>query len=90
MLTYQLALLPVMQQWDALHAMLIYESLELRESVRDGSEAWKHSPRVKGLGSPFLLKVRRSFYPYLFLCRLSFLLPPPLSFWFSFDFPGRF
>ncbi|RFU28349.1 hypothetical protein B7463_g8004, partial [Scytalidium lignicola] len=45
-----------MQQWDALHAMLIYEDLELRESTRDELESWKLNPRVKGLRSPFLLK----------------------------------
>ncbi|KAK9427489.1 hypothetical protein V1505DRAFT_388751 [Lipomyces doorenjongii] len=50
-----------MQQWDALHAMLIYQSLELRESVGDESDAWKHTPRVKGLGSPFLLKMTESY-----------------------------
>ena len=38
--------------------MLIYESLEMRESVGDESEAWKHPLPVKGLGSHFLLKVR--------------------------------
>lgn len=46
-----------MQQWDALHAMLIYETLELRENISSESKDWKHSPRPKGLGSPFLLKV---------------------------------
>ncbi|KAL3422093.1 hypothetical protein PVAG01_06249 [Phlyctema vagabunda] len=46
-----------MQQWDALHAMLIYESLELRATIADEPENWKQNPRVKGLGSPFLLKM---------------------------------
>lgn len=46
-----------MQQWDALHAMLLYEVLELRESLGDELEAWKHKSKVKGLRSPFLLKV---------------------------------
>ncbi|KAF2854605.1 hypothetical protein T440DRAFT_504873 [Plenodomus tracheiphilus IPT5] len=46
-----------MQQWDALHAMLLYEVLELRESLGDELETWKHGPRVKGLRSPFLLKM---------------------------------
>ncbi|KAK9320898.1 hypothetical protein V1517DRAFT_340336 [Lipomyces orientalis] len=63
-----------MQQWDALHAMLIYESLELRDRVGDESDAWKHTPRVNGLGSPFLLKVRRSFYPFPSLCLFLFSL----------------
>lgn len=52
--------------------MLIYESLELRESISGGSEAWKHNPRVKGLGSPFLLKVRRSFHSPLSLFHFFF------------------
>jgi hypothetical protein len=42
-----------MQQWDALHAMLIYKILELSESFRDEPEAWKVNPQVKGLRSPF-------------------------------------
>jgi hypothetical protein len=56
-----------MQQWDKLHAMLIYESLGLRESIRDVSKSrsWNHDPKVQGLGSPFLLKVHAA------------LLPPP-------------
>ncbi|KAH8585439.1 hypothetical protein B0O99DRAFT_587368 [Bisporella sp. PMI_857] len=49
--------LECMQKWDALHAMLIYEIVELRESISDESEEWMHNPRVKGLGSPFLLKM---------------------------------
>jgi hypothetical protein len=60
-----------MQQWDALHAMLIYENLDLRENIRDEPEAWKHNPRVKGLRSTFLLKVRPS--SSLFLLSPSFL-----------------
>jgi hypothetical protein len=44
-------------QWDALHALLLYEILELRESLDEEFEDWKHKPRVKGLRSPFLLKV---------------------------------
>ena len=70
-----------MQQWDALHAMLVYEDLDLRESIRDESEAWKHNPQVKGLRSPFLLKVRP--FSSLFLFSPSFLY----LFWLSFDFP---
>jgi hypothetical protein len=45
--------------------MLIYESLGLRESIRDVSESrsWNHDPKVQGLGSPFLLKVRIALLP---------------------------
>ncbi|KUJ08297.1 uncharacterized protein LY89DRAFT_630150 [Mollisia scopiformis] len=50
-----------MQQWDALHAMLIYEILELRESLREEPETWKHDPRVQGLRSPFLLKMTQTY-----------------------------
>lgn len=59
-----------MQQWDALHAMLIYEILDLRESIRDEPEGWKHNPRVQGLRSPFLLKVSASlpFFSPLHFC----------------------
>jgi hypothetical protein len=49
-----------MQQWDFLHAMLIYESLGLRESIRDVSESvsWNYDAKAQGLNSPFLIKVR--------------------------------
>jgi hypothetical protein len=46
-----------MQQWDALHSMLIFVLLDMREIIGDESEGWKLTPPVKGLGSPFLLKV---------------------------------
>lgn len=47
-----------MEKWDALHAMLIYETLDLKESIGDDSTMnWSHTPRVTGLGSPFLIKV---------------------------------
>jgi hypothetical protein len=39
--------------------------LDLRESFRDEPEAWKHNPQVKGLRSPFLLKVRRTYSLFL-------------------------
>ncbi|PVH91552.1 hypothetical protein DM02DRAFT_636054 [Periconia macrospinosa] len=57
-----------MQQWDALHAMLLYEVLELRESLADELEAWKHRSKVKGLRSPFLLKMTQCYarsYPQI-------------------------
>ncbi|KZF24890.1 hypothetical protein L228DRAFT_243632 [Xylona heveae TC161] len=46
-----------MQQWDALHAMLIYAILEMELTLEDDSEAWKQKPPVKGLKSPFLVKM---------------------------------
>ena len=53
--------LECMQQWDALHAMSIYESLELGERIGDESGAWKLRPPIKGLGSPFFLKAQPPF-----------------------------
>lgn len=53
-------MLECMQQWDAVHAMSIYESLELGDRIGDDSRAWKLRPPIKGLGSPFFLKVQSS------------------------------
>ena len=44
-----------MEQWDALHAMLIYELLEFRGAYPDSS---RQNLRVKGLQLPFIVKVR--------------------------------
>jgi hypothetical protein len=46
-----------MQQWDALHAMALYELLELRDTAGEDREDWKLRPRVLGLRFPFILKV---------------------------------
>ncbi|CAL5874264.1 uncharacterized protein PFLUO_LOCUS8552 [Penicillium psychrofluorescens] len=46
-----------MQQWDALHAMLVYEILELKASSQQETESWKQKPNRKGLKSPFLAKM---------------------------------
>ncbi|OQE18323.1 hypothetical protein PENSTE_c018G05621 [Penicillium steckii] len=51
-----------MQQWDALHAMLIYGILELRTlhgEARQGKE-WKQKSYSQGLKAPFLAKMTRS------------------------------
>lgn len=51
-----------MQQWDALHAMLIYGILELRTlhgEIRKGEE-WKQKSYSQGLKAPFLAKMTRS------------------------------
>ena len=47
-----------MEQWDALHAMLVYETLELREAYRGLSGSSRQKARIKGLQLPFILKVR--------------------------------
>lgn len=50
-----------MQQWDALHAMLVYTILELRASHADGNDSWKQKSCSKGLKAPFLVKMTRVF-----------------------------
>ncbi|KAJ5814537.1 hypothetical protein N7474_006314 [Penicillium riverlandense] len=50
-----------MRQWDALHAMLIYELLEMKASSQQETESWKQKPKAKGLKSPFLAKMTRYF-----------------------------
>lgn len=47
-----------MEQWDALHAMLVYELLDFREACTDLSDSSRPNPRVKGLQLPFIVKVR--------------------------------
>lgn len=47
-----------MEQWDTLHAMLILEMADLGTCLLIEGDQWKHELRVKGLQSPFLLKVR--------------------------------
>jgi hypothetical protein len=46
-----------MQQWDAIHALLIYETLELKEGIGVESEGWRLAMPVKNLEMSFLLKV---------------------------------
>jgi hypothetical protein len=50
-----------MEQWDALHAMLLYEILEMALTPVDESESWKQKRRTKGLKSPFLSKMTQCF-----------------------------
>ncbi|KAF4214208.1 hypothetical protein CNMCM8980_006893 [Aspergillus fumigatiaffinis] len=47
--------------WDALHAMLLYEILEMALTPVDESESWKQKRRTKGLKSPFLSKMTQCF-----------------------------
>ncbi|EXJ77341.1 hypothetical protein A1O3_09567 [Capronia epimyces CBS 606.96] len=57
-----------MEQWDALHAMLVYEVVDLRASLMEATEKWSHKAPVKGLRSPFLLKMTNSYlghYPQI-------------------------
>ncbi|KAJ5593830.1 uncharacterized protein N7459_000038 [Penicillium hispanicum] len=50
-----------MQQWDALHAMVVYGILELRTSSGLGRDEWKQKSYSKGLKAPFLAKMTRAF-----------------------------
>lgn len=50
-----------MQQWDALHAMLMYGVLELRSSLSPRHDEWKQKSHPRGLKDPFLAKMTRSF-----------------------------
>ncbi|KAF7128357.1 hypothetical protein CNMCM5793_003087 [Aspergillus hiratsukae] len=50
-----------MEQWDALHAMLLYEILDMGIAPVDESESWKRKRRTKGLKSPFLSKMTQCF-----------------------------
>ncbi|KAL9616286.1 MAG: hypothetical protein Q9160_008826 [Pyrenula sp. 1 TL-2023] len=51
----------VFPQWDALHAILLYETLELEENQVELTE-WKSGSRLKGLHRPLLLKMARRFW----------------------------
>ncbi|KAI9739875.1 MAG: hypothetical protein M1818_004931 [Claussenomyces sp. TS43310] len=50
-----------MEQWDALHAMWIYEMIELEDPFAPDSESWKPNSRAKGMQIPFLIKMTRCF-----------------------------
>lgn len=50
-----------MQQWDALHAMLVYSILELRASNSSSADNdWKQKSYSQGLKAPFLAKMAKS------------------------------
>lgn len=50
-----------MHQWDALHAMLVYEILELIISSNQAKDSWKKRAQSKGLRSPFFARMTREF-----------------------------
>ncbi|KAL5364060.1 hypothetical protein BJX96DRAFT_128623 [Aspergillus floccosus] len=50
-----------LEQWDALHAMLLYEILEMGVAPVDDSESWKRRRRTRGLNAPFLSKMTQCF-----------------------------
>ncbi|KAF2831607.1 hypothetical protein CC86DRAFT_282564 [Ophiobolus disseminans] len=57
-----------MQQWDALHATLIYGVIELRERFDDDLETWKSKPEIDDLQSSSCFKMAQCYvrsYPAL-------------------------
>ncbi|KAL5366535.1 hypothetical protein BJX96DRAFT_38134 [Aspergillus floccosus] len=50
-----------LEQWDALHAMLLYEILEMGVAPADASDNWKRKRPTRGLKSPFLSKMTQCF-----------------------------
>ncbi|EXJ86789.1 hypothetical protein A1O3_03743 [Capronia epimyces CBS 606.96] len=46
-----------MEQWDAIHALIIYATLETKECIGNESEAWRLAMPVQNLEMGFLLKV---------------------------------
>ncbi|GIJ99676.1 hypothetical protein Aspvir_003677 [Aspergillus viridinutans] len=65
-----------MEQWDALHAMLLYEILEMGIAPVDASESWKRKRSTKGLKSPFLSKMTQCFSRSYLESHDTALLPP--------------
>ncbi|CAD0096191.1 unnamed protein product [Aureobasidium mustum] len=48
-------------EWDALHAMWLYEMMELPDIEDDAMNNWKPGSRTKGLNLPIVLKMTRRF-----------------------------
>ncbi|GIJ86351.1 hypothetical protein Asppvi_005239 [Aspergillus pseudoviridinutans] len=65
-----------MEQWDALHAMLLYEILEMGIASVDESESWRRKRSTKGLKSPFLSKMTQCFSRSYLETHDTALLPP--------------
>ena len=65
-----------MEQWDALHAMLVYEVLELGVPPVDESDSWKRKSRPNRLKSPFLSKMTQCFSKSYLETHDTTLMPP--------------
>lgn len=61
-----------MEQWDAIHAIIIYESLEIKDGIGNESKGWRLATPVKNIEMGFLLKV----WDYSHLNRRLILLIP--------------
>lgn len=53
--------LSCMQQWDSLHAMMVYEILGLKVASSSAKAPWKFSLHRKGAQASFLVKMTRDF-----------------------------
>lgn len=65
-----------MEQWDALHAMLVYEILGMSIPPVDENDNWKRKPRPNGLKSPFLSKMTQCFSRSYLETHDTTLMPP--------------
>ena len=43
-----------MEQWDAIHAMLIYESLDIKDRIGNDSKGWRLAMPVENIEMGFL------------------------------------
>ncbi|KAG9653402.1 hypothetical protein KCU95_g13440, partial [Aureobasidium melanogenum] len=50
-----------LEEWDTLHAMWLYEMMELPDSSNMTNDDWKLGPRTRGLNLPIVLKMTRRF-----------------------------
>ncbi|KAH0269648.1 hypothetical protein KCU91_g8576, partial [Aureobasidium melanogenum] len=51
-----------LEEWDSLHAMWLYEMMELPDPSDMTNDDWKLGPRTRGLNLPIVLKMTRRFY----------------------------
>ncbi|KAK6007390.1 hypothetical protein QM012_004204 [Aureobasidium pullulans] len=50
-----------LEEWDTLHAMWLYEMMELSDPSNTTDDDWKFGPRATGLNLPIVLKMTRRF-----------------------------
>ncbi|KAG9523893.1 hypothetical protein KCV07_g2131, partial [Aureobasidium melanogenum] len=50
-----------LEEWDTLHAMWLYETMELPDPSDMTNDDWKPGPRTRGLNLPIVLKMTRRF-----------------------------
>jgi hypothetical protein len=47
------------EEWDTIHAMWLYEMMELSDAEEDANDHWRPTLRTKGMNLPILLKVSK-------------------------------